>query len=211
MSNLLDLSLKDYSLLLASKAPAPGGGAASALSGAQGIALTLMVINLTIGKEKYSTFEPLCLEIKPKAEELLKDLLDGIEKDKNVFTELSEAYKLPKNTDVEKALRSQAIAQATIGATKVPIETIEQGVEGLKMTVALLEKSNKGAVSDLGVSAVNLLSCVKGAWLNVEINLQGIKDPKMAREFEEKGVTLIKEAESLSLEIYNKTIEIIKS
>ena len=201
---LEDLNINEYSQLLASNAPAPGGGAASALAGAQGIALSLMVINLTIGKEKYAEFEPLCIEIKEKAEKLMSDLLVGMEKDKDVFNILSDAYKLPKATEEEKAIRSNTIAEATIGATEVPLEAMEQGLEGLKLTKMLIGKSNQTAVSDLGVAALNLLACVKGAWLNVLINLPGIKEPEMAEDFKDKGSKIFMESEKLADEIYKE-------
>lgn len=205
--NLIDLNLKDYNELLASDAPAPGGGAASALAGAQGVALSLMVINLTLGKEKYVEFEPLCRELKEKGEALMADLILGIDQDKDAFNLLSAAYKMDKHTEEEKEIRSQAIGEATIGATAVPLEAMKQGLEGLKLTILLIGKSNKSAVSDLGVAALNLLSCVKGAWLNVLINLPSIKDSALAQEFKARGQILYEESEKLSEEIYRKVVE----
>ncbi|WP_027400357.1 cyclodeaminase/cyclohydrolase family protein [Anaerovorax odorimutans] len=201
---LADLNIRKYNELLASSEPAPGGGAASALAGAQGIALSLMVINLTIGKEKYKEFEPLCLDVKIKAEKLLEDLILGIDKDKDAFNLLSSAYKMPKDTIKEKVLRSNAIIKTTIGATEVPLEAMQQGLEGLKLTYKLIGKSNKSAVSDLGVAALNLLSCVKGAWLNVLINIPSIKDLNMAEDFKKRGQAIYTESEKLCEEIYNK-------
>lgn len=203
---LVELNIKEYSHLLSSDAPAPGGGAASALAGVQGIALTLMVINLTLGKDKYAEYQSLCMETKGKAEVLMKALLEGVDKDKEVFTTLSSAYKLPKETEEEKLSRSNAIAEATIGATEVPIAAMEQSLEALRLTLPLVGKSNQGAVSDLGAAAINLLSCIKGSWLNVIINLPGIKDKKLAGHFEAQGKNIFSEAEQLSDAIY-KSVE----
>lgn len=203
---LVELNIKEYSHLLSSDAPAPGGGAASALAGVQGIALTLMVINLTLGKDKYAEHQSLCLETKGKAEFLMEALLEGVDKDKEVFTTLSSTYKLPKETEEEKLSRSNAIAEATIGATEVPMAAMEQSLEALRLTLPLVGKSNQGAVSDLGAAAINLLSCIKGSWLNVIINLPGIKDKKLAEHFEVQGKNIFLEAEQLSAEIY-KSVE----
>lgn len=209
MEHLLDLSLKDYNLLLASDAPAPGGGAAAALAGAQGMALSLMVINLTVGKEKYAQHETLCKEIKLKAEEVMLDLMAGIDKDKDAFSQLSEAYKLPKSNEEEKTLRLKAIGQATIYATEVPLEAMDLAVRGLELTQPLLGNSNNGAVSDLGVAATNLLTCAKSAWLNVLINLPGIKDENLSKEFKIKAEKYMATAQSLADEIYDETRRII--
>ncbi|MEG1583945.1 MAG: cyclodeaminase/cyclohydrolase family protein [Anaerovorax sp.] len=207
---VITLNLKDYTQLLSSDAPAPGGGAASALAGAQGMALTLMVVNLTLGKEKYADCEALCLETKEKGESLMAQLTAGIDKDKEAFEVLSAAYKLPKEKEEEKKCRSQGIGAATLVATKVPIDAMTQGVDGLKLTLPLVGNSNKGAVSDLGAAAVNLLSCVKGSWLNVLINLPGIQDQTLAKELKEKGASLLAEAEDLSKKIYAEVEKTIR-
>ncbi len=203
------LSIKEYNDILSSDAPAPGGGAAAALAGAQGIALTLMVINLTLGREKYAEFEPLCLEIKGAAEQLMKDFLAGMEKDKDAFNALSNAYKLPRTNEEEMMLRSKAIGEATLEATEVPLEAMRMSILGLKLTQPLIGKSNRGAVTDLGVAAVNLLSCAKSARLNVLINLPVIKDQELKETYHSKCEAMYLEAEELEKEIYGEVVSLL--
>lgn len=207
---MVTLNIKEYLQQLSSNAPAPGGGAAGALAGAQGMALTLMVVNLTLGKEAYAEYESLCLNTKEKGESLMAELVAGIDGDKEVFEVLSAAYKLPKGSEEEKKHRSETIANATIEATKVPIEAMEQSVAALELTLTLIGKSNKGAVSDLGAAAVNLLSCIKASWLNVIINIPGMKDKELANQLEARGKDLLAKGEQLSQTIYAEVEKTIR-
>ena len=155
---LVELTVKDYLDLLKSDAPAPGGGSVSALSAAQGIGLVAMVSDLTIGRERYADFEEGCKKAKAEAIELYAKLVEAIDKD-------TEAFKMPKDTDENKAARSKAIADATLAATEVPFETLTLCMNALKVTETIVGKSNPNAASDLGVAALNLLAGIKGAWL----------------------------------------------
>lgn len=202
---LVDLTVKDYLDVLKSDAPAPGGGSVSALSAAQGVGLVAMVADLTIGKEKYAEYGEACRKAKDGATELYAKLVEGIDKDTEAFNKVSAAYKLPKDTDEQKAARSAAIRAANVGATEVPFETVRLCLEGLKITATIVGKSNPNAASDLGVAALNLLAGIKGAWLNVKINLPGIKDEELKAKFE-GGAELVAEAEAIAKEIYEKVL-----
>lgn len=202
---LVDLTVKDYLDVLKSDAPAPGGGSVSALSAAQGVGLVAMVADLTIGKEKYAEYDEACRAAKEKALSLYAQLVDGIDKDTEAFNKVSAAYKLPKDSDEQKAARSAAIRAANVGATEVPFETVKLCLEGLKVTETIVGKSNPNAASDLGVAALNLLAGIKGAWLNVKINLPGIKDEELKAKFE-GGAELVAEAEAIAKEIYEKVL-----
>ncbi len=202
---LVDLTVKDYLDVLKSDAPAPGGGSVSALSAAQGIALVAMVSDLTIGKEKYADFEEGCRKAKEEAISLYEKLVASIDRDTEAFNLVSAAFKLPKDTDENKAKRSKAIADATLVATEVPFETLTLCMEGLKVTETIVGKSNPNAASDLGVAALNLLAGIKGAWLNVKINLPGVKDEAAKTKFAE-GAKLVEDAEKISAEIYEKVL-----
>lgn len=202
---LVDLTVKDYLDVLKSDAPAPGGGSVSALSAAQGVALVAMVADLTIGREKYAEYDEACRKAKDGATELYAQLVEGIDKDTEAFNKVSAAYKLPKDNDEQKAARSAAIRAANVGATEVPFETVRLCLEGLKITATIVGKSNPNAASDLGVAALNLLAGIKGAWLNVKINLPGIKDEELKARFE-GGAELVAEAEKLAKEIYEKVL-----
>ena len=192
--SIAEMKIKDYIERLGSDAPAPGGGSASALCGAQGVALITMVANLTVGKPKFAEFEELNQNAVKEGDKLCSLLVNLIDKDTEAFNKLSDAYKLPKEKDEEKAARSTAIAKATLGATEPPFEMMEAALEALALCKSLIGKSNANAASDLGVSALNLLSCVKGAWLNVLINLGGIKDAEKAERFKTEGQRIVNAA-----------------
>ncbi|MBQ4049339.1 MAG: cyclodeaminase/cyclohydrolase family protein [Clostridia bacterium] len=206
---LAEMTISAYLDLLNSDAPAPGGGSASALCGAQGAALVSMVAGLTIGKKKYPDDQELCIEVAKKTSELKDALLAQVDKDTEAFNLVSAAFKMPKETDAEKAARSQAIADATLVATKVPFETMTLCLETLRYTRSLVGHSNTNAASDLGVSALNLISCMKGAWLNVLINLSGLEDQAVANDFRTKGEEMVKTAQKESEEIYQAILEIL--
>ncbi len=203
---LVKLNVDEYIKLLGSDAPAPGGGSASALCGAQGAALVSMVARLTVGKKKYAEFDELCKDVAEKATEMQNNFIVQIDKDTNAFNLISEAFKLPKETDEEKAARSKSIADATLVATEVPFETLALSVKGLELLQTIVGKSNTNAASDLGVAALNFVSCAKGSWLNVLINLGGVKDEKKASEFKANGEALIEKAETLAHEVYSTVL-----
>lgn len=202
---LVDMTVKNYLDVLKSDAPAPGGGSVSALSAAQGVGLVAMVADLTIGKEKYADFDGVCREAKAEALDLYEKLVTGIDKDTEAFNLVSAAFKMPKDTDELKAKRSKAIAEATLTATEVPFETLELCLDGLKVTESIVGKSNPNAASDLGVAALNLLAGIKGAWLNVMINLPGVKDENAKKNFQ-SGEKMVEEAEALAKRIYENVL-----
>ena len=199
------MTVKDYLDLLKSDAPAPGGGSVSALSAAQGVGLVAMVADLTIGREKYAEYEEVCKVAKEEALKLYSAFIEGIDKDTEAFNKVSAAYKLPKNTDEEKAARSAAIREANVGATEVPFETVKLCLAGLKVTETMVGKSNPNAASDLGVAALNLMAGIRGAWLNVKINLPGIKDEALKAKFE-TGAQMVDEAYVLANRIYEEVL-----
>ncbi len=197
----------EYLENLKSNLPAPGGGSASALSAAQGIALVMMVANLTIGKDKYKKFEKVNMEVIEHGEVLLEKSLLLLDKDAKIFNEVAEAYKLPKETQGDKEERSKAIAQATLFATEIPIEVMEVAFEGLKLTTVLMGKSNQNVISDLGAAASNLDSAIKTSWLNVLINLSTISDKEKLEEFRNLGEKIHIEGGEIARKIYEQVIE----
>ncbi len=206
---LVDLKISEYLDVLKSDAPAPGGGSVSALAGAQGVALIMMVANLTIGRERYAAHQEICAEVKAKCEELYAELVAAIDNDTEAYNLVSAAYKLPKDTDEDKAARSKAIATATLTATEVPFHTMELCYEGLLLAKELVGRSNPNAASDIGVGAQNLLAGVKGAWLNVKINLPGVKDVTKKTEFSFKGEKFLAESQVIADEIEKALEELL--
>lgn len=206
---LIDMQVKEYLDVLKSDAPAPGGGSVSALAGAQGAALFMMVADLTIGKEKYADCQEVCKAAKEKGTALYEELTAAVDKDTEAFNLVSAAFKMPKNTDEEKAARKQAIADGTLVATEVPFRTMELGYEGLMTAKTMIGKSNPNAASDLGVAILNLTGCIKGAWLNVKINLPGVKDEAKAKYYAEEGQKMFDEADKIASSLYNEVAAVL--
>ncbi len=204
---LAELKTAEFVDLLASDAPAPGGGSAAALEGALGAALTAMVCGLTVGKKKYAEFQELAEEAQKKATDLKARFVDVMDRDTEAFNVVSAAFGMPKATDEEKAARSAAIQKGLEGCTKTPFEMMELAVETLELTASILGKSNDSAASDLGVSALSLRSAIQGAWLNVLINIGSLKNKELAEDYRAKGETLLAKALPLADQIYDTVVK----
>ena len=206
---LIDMTVSEYLADLASDSPAPGGGSAAALCGAQGAGLAAMVASFTIGRKKFAEFEENAMIVRDAELALTEKLKAQIDRDTEAFNLVAAAFKLPKSTDEEKAARSAAIQAGTLVSTEVPFETMGLALEALKTAEKLLSGFNDGAASDLGVAAWNLLTCVKGAWLNVCINIGSLKDKEKAEAFRLSGQAILKEAEEIAAKITAKADGII--
>ncbi|MCI8551845.1 MAG: cyclodeaminase/cyclohydrolase family protein [Lawsonibacter sp.] len=204
---LAELKTSEFVDLLASDAPAPGGGSAAALEGALGAALTAMVCGLTVGKKKYAEYQELAEEAQKKATDLKARFVDVMDRDTEAFNVVSAAFGMPKATDEEKAARSAAIQEGLKGCTKTPFEMMELAVETLELTASILGKSNDSAASDLGVSALSLRAAIQGAWLNVLINIGSLKDTALAEDYRKKGEALLAKALPLADEIYDTVVK----
>ena len=161
---------------LASSSPAPGGGSVAALAGALGAALTTMVCAVTIGKKKYVDVEDDMKKILRTSEGLRSRFAGLVKEDAAAFTKVMEAYALPKENDLQKALRTAAIQGATKEATLVPLEVMKHCIDALALTKEVAEKGNANSISDAGVGALMLHAACEGAALNVKINLAGVTD-----------------------------------
>ena len=203
---LAELTTAGFADLLASDAPAPGGGSAAALEGALGAALTAMVCSLTVGKKKYAEDEELAKSVQARAADLKERFVDVMDRDTEAFNVVSAAFGMPKATDEEKAARSEAIQEGLKGCTKTPFEMMELAVEALELTASVLGKSNDSAASDLGVSALSLRAAIQGAWLNVLINIGSLKDAALAEDYRQRGEALLAKALPLADEIYSTVV-----
>lgn len=203
MGKIADMSIKEYLDILKTDAPAPGGGGVSGLTAAQGISLTLMVIELTLGKKKYEEYMELIEKSRERALELYEELAVAADEDREVFLKLSEAYALPKETEEEKKIKQQILGERSLAATEAPYKVMELSLEGLEITEKLVGKSNKMAVSDLGVAAACFLAACKSAWLNVKINLPYLTDKDRAQAFEKGGRNILEKVTELSEKIYD--------
>ena len=206
MKKLAELQTAEFVDLLASDAPAPGGGSAAALEGALGAALTAMVCGLTVGKKKYAEYQELAAEAQKKAESLKARFVDVMDRDTEAFNVVSAAFGMPKATDEEKAARSAAIQKGLEGCTATPFEMMELAVETLELTAELLGKTNDSAASDLGVSALSLRAAIQGAWLNVLINIGSLKNKELAEDYRKKGEEMLAKALPLADKIYETVL-----
>ena len=201
---MIDLTLGDFSDLLASNAPAPGGGAVAALSGATGVALIMMVANLTVGKKRYAEYEEENQEALTACAPLLEGMKAGIDEDKDAFTLVSNAYAMSKETDEEKQARKDAIAEASVGAAEAPLRVIRQAAEAIVICRNLIGRSNPNLVSDLYVAALELQAATSAALMNVEANLPSIRDEELRARFEEEAKEGSETVERLAAEILNR-------
>ena len=204
---LIELHLNEYLDSLQSDAPAPGGGSVSALAGAQGAALLSMVCDLTLAKEKFAEEHELCREIGGRAGELYESFAKAIDEDTEAFNLVAAAFKMPKETEEDKAARRKAIADGTLESTKVPFRVMQMATEALGLADRLLGHYNRNCDSDYGVGVLNLLTCIRGAWLNVKINLPGVKDEALAAQYEAEGKKMIAESEEIAERIYKEIEE----
>ncbi|MCK4359523.1 MAG: cyclodeaminase/cyclohydrolase family protein, partial [Candidatus Cloacimonetes bacterium] len=213
---LVNKSVTDFMDELASDLPAPGGGSVAALCGSLAAGLTSMVGNLTVGKRKFKTSkerltykenEKVMMETAFKAQQLKKNLLNAIDEDTEAFNKYMSAMKLPKKTDEEIEIRKNAIQEAIINATKVPLNTMKLCYEVIKLSMTAAEKGNPNAVSDAGVSAITALTGAKGAFLNIKINLPGIDDEQLKKEIIIEAEKILEDSKVLSEKVENLVLE----
>ena len=178
----IDMPMRHFLDKLSSKSPEPGGGSAAALVGAEAAALVGMVCYLTLGKEKYADVQDEIEKIKDEAERLRAELQRLLQEDTEAFAAASAAYKLPKDTDEQKAVRDVKIQEGLKAATETPFSIGQRSLEVARLSVAAGEKGNKGAVSDAGVAVLFADAAVNAAAMNVRINLVSIKDAAYVKE-----------------------------
>ena len=191
---------------VASNSPAPGGGSVSALAGAIGTALISMVANLTLGKKKFKDEEPLMKEILENATRAQKELVKLMEEDTAAFNEVANVFKMPKDTEEQKEKRKHAMQEALRHATMVPFTTMEKAVYVLTLYEKALGHTNPATNSDFGVGILCLVTALKGAWLNVKINLDGIDDKSFVQTYERKSKELLDKGTTIAEKIYNEIV-----
>lgn len=191
--NLQDLYLKEFLAKTAGNDPVPGGGSISALNGAIAAALTEMLANLTIGKKKYVDVEDLMKKTAGEMAANQKLFVQDIDRDSDAYNLVFDAFKLPKETDEEKAARSAKIQEATKIAALVPMEVAERAYDMLDVIAETARKGNQNAVTDGCVAMMACRTAVLGALLNVRINLGSIKDEAFVKELSEKCDRIEKE------------------
>jgi formiminotetrahydrofolate cyclodeaminase len=184
-----DMKLDDFLDTLASAEPVPGGGSAAAMAGATGAALLCMVGEITMSKKKPEDKTPIeeSLSVVKPLVNRFKDLAD---EDSEAFDKVMDAFRMPKESDEEKAARSEAIQTATIGAADVPLETAKVALDAAAAAGNLAEMGSKSAISDVACGLLFLDTAFRGALYNVDINVSGMSDPDVAARYKNESTEL---------------------
>jgi len=196
----MEMTVRDFQAALASSSPTPGGGTAAAIALGQASALTIMVCDLTIGKEKWKEGWQISEKSLMKAVKIMSRSGELADEDSDAFDSVMESFRLSKDTDEEKEIRRNAIRAATLTATEKPFETAQLALELLELLPELASKGNANAVSDVGVAGLLASAACKGALFNVDINLGSLPE-EMATEIRGQIPEILEKSRSLSREI----------
>ncbi|MCH8030845.1 MAG: cyclodeaminase/cyclohydrolase family protein, partial [Bacteroidetes bacterium] len=198
---LVDMSIEAFAEETASESPAPGGGSVSAAVGAFGVALGSMVANLSAHKrgwdERWEEFSDWAERGKANQDELLR----LVDQDTEAFKAVMAASGLPKGSDAEQAERIQAIQAATRGAIEIPLRVMEVALDSMAVMKAMAEVGNPNSVSDAGVGALCARAAVRGAYLNVQINVGDLEDKAFVEDVLSRGQKMVELAEAQENEI----------
>jgi glutamate formiminotransferase/formiminotetrahydrofolate cyclodeaminase len=184
---LADMDLRAFMEETASESPAPGGGSVSSYMGAMGAALGTMVANLSSHKKGWDDRWKEFSDWAEKGKAIQERLLDLVDEDTDAFNMIMEACRLPKNTEEEKKNRTKAVIDATKNAIMVPFKVMETAFSTFPLIREMVEKGNPSSVTDAGVGALAIRSCIRGAFLNVKINAAGLDDKTFAKDMIRKG------------------------
>ena len=193
---LVEQRVIDFVAATASKEPTPGGGAIAALTAATGAALAEMVANLTFGKKGYEAVQSEMEALQAKAQAIRERMLELSQADADVFNIFMNALGLPKNTDEEKAIRTAAIQQAYKDAAMVPFEIGELANQIFDLAELASCKGNQNLITDGIIAAINARAAVKAAFLDVRINLSGIKDENFVSDVSAKMQAIEKDLDA---------------
>jgi Methenyl tetrahydrofolate cyclohydrolase len=199
---LTELTVNKFIEELSGNAPVPGGGGASALVGAAGIALGDMVGQLTVGKKKYADVEDEVRQLMKKAVKLQNELLALVEKDAEVFAPLAKAYGMPKDTEEQKAEKAAVMAEALANACSAPMEIMHKCCEAIDLEAEFAAKGSALAISDAGVGVIFCKAALQGAVLNVYINTNSMADKELAARLNDEADQMLREYTIKADEVY---------
>ena len=196
----MDMTVRDFQAALASSSPTPGGGTAAAIALGQASALTIMVCDLTMGKEKWQEGWSIAEKALQSSVRIMTRAGELADEDSDAFDSVMASFKLPKDSEEEKQARRNAIRNATLGATEVPHETAKLALELLRHLPELASKGNANAVSDVGVAGLLASAACKGALFNVDINIGSLPED-MASDIRTSAPEILEESRKLSRKI----------
>jgi len=206
---LIDMTCKGFANETASESPAPGGGSVSAYIGALGVSLGTMVANLSSHKAGWDDrWEEFSIWAE-KGQNIKDELLFLVDEDTRSFNKIMDAFGMPKGSEAEKKIRTDAIQAATKYAIEVPFKTMKKALEAFNIIRAMVETGNPNSVTDAGVGALCLRSAVIGAYLNVKVNAAGLKDKVFVEDFLGRGDEIVGQAKKMEeeiLELVNRKI-----
>ncbi len=179
---LVDLSLTSFAARTSSESPAPGGGSVSAAMGALGAALGTMVANLSAHKRGWDDRWEEFASWAEKGVQLQKRLLELVDEDTYAYNAILKAFEMPKGSTGEKAARAAAVEEATKQASLVPLTVMQEAVKSFELLSGMIQKGNPNSVTDGAVGVLATRACIRGAHLNVQINVKGLKDRILAEE-----------------------------
>ena len=201
----------DFLNELSTNSPAPGGGSVAALAGSLGAALSSMVASLTHEKKDMLNNKPLMDEIGVEAQELKDQLAILVEEDTQAFNKVMEANRLPVSTDEEKSIKKENLENANKYAIQIPLETAQKCLRVIELSELLVINGNPNSVSDVGVAAEVALAGLRGACMNVMINLSAVEDKTYCDSIQEQVDSFINSGQAIHKKVFEKTIAIIKS
>ncbi len=201
-----ELNLDDFSEILASSEPVPGGGGASALAGAVGAALGSMVCNLTTGKKRYAQYEEDIQRIIKEASVLRAELLGLIDGDAEAFAPLAKAYSIPKDAPERQEVMEAALREAC----RPPLDIMKACSRVIELHSELSGKGSAIAISDVGGGAVIAKAALKGASLNVFINTKAMTDREYAERISEEADAMLEKYCPMADETFEKVLGMIK-
>ena len=199
---LIDTTVADFTKELASSAPVPGGGGASALAAAIGISLGDMVGELTVGKKKYADVEEDVRRLMERSQALRIRFLELVDADAEAFAPLAKAYGIPK----EDPHRSQIMEEALRTACSVPMDIMRACAEAIDIIGEFAAKGSKLAISDAGCGAILCKAAMQAASLNVFINTKSMQDRDFAASLEEEADALLAKYTALGDTVYETVV-----
>ncbi|MBQ5386616.1 MAG: cyclodeaminase/cyclohydrolase family protein [Lachnospiraceae bacterium] len=195
---------------LSSDAPIPGGGGASGLVAACGMALGNMVLSLTTGKKKFEQYQDEIDELIEKGNNLTDALLRGMDADAAAFIPLTMAYRMPKDTEEEQAKRDAVMEEALVTASEAPLHMMANIMEAMHLIHRIAEIGSRMAISDAGVGIQCCMAAMHGASLNVFINTKSMKNREVAEDMNRRADALIKEAELVGNRTYELVLQAVR-
>lgn len=188
---LIRMDLRAFADETASESPAPGGGSISAYVGSLGAALGTMVANLSAGKRGWEDQVDLFSDYAVQGQYIKDTLLSLVDEDTHAFNKIMNAFGLPKSTDEEKKARTLAIEEATKYACEIPFKVMQTAYSTMPMLVAMIDKGNPNSITDAGVGVLCVKTAVRGAYFNVMVNAQGLKDRAFADDIIARAKALL--------------------